>query len=151
MKKPALRLDFNRKLKLQSILQSAISGVKYSVWETLEVVIMHDGITKQDKGLEFNFMPVTSMEEIKNFIQSTPKPNIKPDKVLELGYCGMGMPVIKSHLMLSEMEPGEVLRADSSHACSFSDIHAFARRSKRVKLVGLDINEERMSFYLQVV
>ncbi len=112
---------------------------------------MYEGNTKHDKGLEFDFTPVTSMEEINKFIQSTPKPNIKPDKVLELGSCGMGMPVIKSHELLLEMKPGEVLRADSSHACSFADIHAFARRNKRVKLVGLDINGEMMSFYLQVI
>ena len=112
---------------------------------------MYEGIAKQDKGLEFNFTPVKSREEITKIIQSTPKPEIQPDKVLELGYCGMGMPVIKSHEQLLEMKSGDVLRADSSHACSFSDIHAFARRNKRVKLVGLDINGEKMSYYLQVI
>jgi TusA-related sulfurtransferase len=112
---------------------------------------MYEGIMKHDEGLEFNFTPVKSMEEIIKIIHSTPKPYIKPDKILELGSCGMGMPVIKSHWLLSEMKPGEVLRADSSHACSFSDIHAFARRSKRVKLVALDINGEMMSYYLQVI
>ena len=40
---------------------------------------------------------------------------IEPDVRLELGDCGMGMPVIRSYHALKKMPTGSILLAISSH------------------------------------
>ena len=34
---------------------------------------------------------------------------------LELGYCGMGMPVIRTWQSIKKLNPGEILQLSSSH------------------------------------
>lgn len=93
--------------------------------------------------------PLTNIYDIQREIEETAKPNIKADRTIRLGDCGMGMPLLKSHWALQEMKPGEVLRAESSHPCAYSDIHAYARRNSKVELVGEDMEDLTIIFYLR--
>lgn len=60
-------------------------------------------------------MLLSNIEDIRREIEKTPKPDIIPDRIIELGPCGMGMPVLKSSWTLKEMEPGQVLKTESGH------------------------------------
>ncbi|VAX24148.1 hypothetical protein MNBD_NITROSPINAE03-912 [hydrothermal vent metagenome] len=55
------------------------------------------------------------IEDIRRQIEKTPKPDITPDHTIELGPCGMGMPVLKSSWALNSMEPGQILKTESGH------------------------------------
>ncbi len=55
------------------------------------------------------------IEDIRREIEKTPKPDITADLAIELGPCGMGMPVLKSSWALNTMEPGQVLKTESGH------------------------------------
>lgn len=55
------------------------------------------------------------LDDIRERILQTPKPRLRADKAIQLGPCGMGMPVLKSHWALLEMAPGQVLRTESGH------------------------------------
>ncbi|VAX18390.1 hypothetical protein MNBD_NITROSPINAE03-1928 [hydrothermal vent metagenome] len=57
----------------------------------------------------------SGIEDIRREIEKTPKPDIIPDQTIELGPCGMGMPVLKSSWALNSMEPGQVLKTESGH------------------------------------
>ena len=59
--------------------------------------------------------PVYGLDDIKREIGKSPPPDLTPDKTLELGPCGMGMPVIMSNQALKTMAPGQVLKLTSSH------------------------------------
>ncbi len=63
----------------------------------------------------------------------------------------MGMPLLKSHWTLQEMMPGEILRTESSHPCSYPDIHAYVRRNKNVELVGEDMEDHTIIYYLRKI
>jgi TusA-related sulfurtransferase len=93
--------------------------------------------------------PIRNIYDIHREIDETPKPVIKADRTIRLGACGMGMPLLKSHWTLQEMKPGEILRTESSHPCSYPDIHAYARRNKNVELVGEEMEDHTMIFYLR--
>lgn len=93
--------------------------------------------------------PVSSIYDIQREIDKSPTPHIKADRTIRLGPCGMGMPLLKSHWELQEMKPGEVLRTESSHTCSYSDIHAYARRCSKVELIGEDMEDHTIIFYLR--
>jgi len=41
--------------------------------------------------------------------------NLSVDAYIELGTCGMGMPVIRSHQKLRNMGLGEILEVSSAH------------------------------------
>lgn len=95
--------------------------------------------------------PLRNIYDIQREIEETPKPAIKADRTIRLGACGFGMPLLKSHWTLQEMEPGEILRTESSHTCSYSDIHAYVRRNKGVELVGEDMEDRTMVYYLRKI
>ncbi|MDH5543580.1 MAG: hypothetical protein OEY64_11520 [Nitrospinota bacterium] len=92
---------------------------------------------------------VKSFDDIKRLIESTAKPDVVPHKAIELGGCGFGMPVIRSFWALDEMKSGEILKMDSSHLCSYPDIHAFVRNNKNVELVGETVEGGTISYYLK--
>ncbi|MDH4182966.1 MAG: sulfurtransferase TusA family protein [Nitrospinota bacterium] len=56
-----------------------------------------------------------SMDDIRREISKSPKPLLTPDQTLELGDCGMGMPVILSAQALNKMAPGQLLLLRSGH------------------------------------
>lgn len=58
---------------------------------------------------------ISDLEDIRREIEKTPKPDIIPDQTIELGSCGMGMPVLQSSWALNKMEPGQVLKTESGH------------------------------------
>lgn len=93
--------------------------------------------------------PIRNIYDIQREIDETPKPDIKADRTIRLGPCGMGMPLLKSHWTLDEMEPGEILRTESTHLCSYSDIHSYVRRNKSVELVGEELEDSTMVYYLR--
>ncbi len=93
--------------------------------------------------------PLCNIYDIHREIEKTDVPKIKADRVVRLGACGFGMPLLKSHWTLDSMEPGEILRTESSHPCSYPDIHAWVRRNKKVELVGEDMNGGTIIFYLR--
>lgn len=95
--------------------------------------------------------PLKNIYDIQREIEETPEPAIKADRTIRLGACGFGMPLLKSHWTLQEMEPGEILRTESSHPCSYSDIHAYARRNKNVELVGEAIEDTTLVYYLRKI
>jgi len=92
---------------------------------------------------------VKSFDDIKRLIESTPNPDVVPHKIIQLGGCGFGMPVIRSFWALDEMKSGEILKMDSSHLCSYPDIHAFVRNNKSVELVGETVEGGTISYYLK--
>lgn len=55
------------------------------------------------------------LDDIRERIRRSPKPGMTADKIIQLGPCGMGMPVLKSHWALLEMAPGQILRTESGH------------------------------------
>ena len=59
--------------------------------------------------------PLRDIEDIRREIEKTPEPKLAPDKRLDLGPCGMGMPVLQSAAALRSMTPGQVLLLTSSH------------------------------------
>ncbi|MDH5638625.1 MAG: sulfurtransferase TusA family protein [Nitrospinota bacterium] len=59
--------------------------------------------------------PLHDIEDIRREIEKSPEPDLKPDQTLELGPCGMGMPVLQSAAALRKMTPGQVLLLTSSH------------------------------------
>jgi TusA-related sulfurtransferase len=75
--------------------------------------------------------------------------DIVADRSIELGSCGMGMPVLRSQWALDEMPVGEVLEARSGHPWSYPDIHAWVSRAQRIELVGEKIEGETITFYLR--
>lgn len=58
---------------------------------------------------------LSDFADIRREIEKTPKPDIIADKTIELGPCGMGMPVLESSWTLKAMEPGQVLKTESGH------------------------------------
>ena len=92
---------------------------------------------------------VKSLDDIRFEINKTPKPNFIAKMTIILGGCGYGMPVIKSYKTLMSMSPGDILRMESDHPCSFSDIHAWTRASNDVELLGEDIEGKKMMPYLK--
>ena len=58
---------------------------------------------------------LSDFEDIRKEIEKTPKPDIVPDQTIELGPCGMGMPVLQSSWTLKSMEPGQILKTESGH------------------------------------
>lgn len=93
--------------------------------------------------------PIRNIYDIQREIGESPKTPIKPDRTIRLGACGMGMPLLKSHWELQEMKPGEILRTESSHPCAYPDIHAYARRNSEVELIGEEMEEHTIIFYLR--
>lgn len=93
--------------------------------------------------------PLTSIYDIQREIEKSPKPVITADRTIRLGDCGMGMPLLKSHWELQEMKPGEVLRAEASHPCAYSDIHTYVRRNSKVELIGEDMEDHTIILYLR--
>ena len=59
--------------------------------------------------------PVFNMNDIRREIEKIGRTTIPYDKTLELGPCGMGMPVLLSAQAIRQMEPGQVLKLSSSH------------------------------------
>lgn len=57
---------------------------------------------------------LSNLNDVRQEIERTPKPAIIANKTIELGPCGFGMPVLKSHWTIMEMEPGEILRTESA-------------------------------------
>jgi hypothetical protein len=56
------------------------------------------------------------MDDIRAAIARTPKPaGIEPAVTIELGPCGMGMPVLKTRWALDELPRGDVVKAVSGH------------------------------------
>ena len=94
---------------------------------------------------------VKSFDDIKNLIESKQAPDVVPDKEIQLGGCGFGMPVIRSFWTLDEMETGEILKMDASHLCSYPDIHAFVRNNKSVELLGEKLEGRTISYYLRKI
>jgi len=93
--------------------------------------------------------PIRNIYDIQREIEETPTPAIRADRTIRLGACGMGMPLLKSHWQLQEMKPGEILRAESSHPCAYSDIHAYARRNRDVELIGEEMEDHTIILYLR--
>ena len=93
--------------------------------------------------------PIRNIYDIQREIGESPTPEIKADRTIRLGACGMGMPLLKSHWQLQEMKPGEILRAESSHPFAYSDIHAYARRNSEVELIGEAMEDHTIIFYLR--
>ena len=56
-----------------------------------------------------------TFDDIRKVIAKTPKQDFTPARSIELGGCGMGMPVLQSKWALNEMAPGEVLETRSGH------------------------------------
>ncbi len=59
--------------------------------------------------------PVRNFDDIRQEIGKTPRPDIIADRTIELGPCGMGMPVLQSSWTLNTMKSGQVLRTESGH------------------------------------
>jgi len=68
-------------------------------------------------GLGSGERPVLrDMDDIRAAIARTPKPaGIEPAVTIELGPCGMGMPVLKTRWALDELPRGDVVKAVSGH------------------------------------
>jgi len=60
-------------------------------------------------------LSLSDIEDIRSQIDKTPKPDITPDQTIQLGMCGMGMPVLESSWALKSMKPGQVLKTESGH------------------------------------
>lgn len=56
-----------------------------------------------------------TFDDIRIQVEKTAKPEITPTKSIDLGPCGMGMPVLKSKWALNEMNRGEILETRSGH------------------------------------
>ena len=56
-----------------------------------------------------------NFSDIRRVIGNTTYNGVTPSRILELGTCGMGMPVLESKMALDEMAPGEVLETHSGH------------------------------------
>ena len=56
-----------------------------------------------------------TFDDIRKVIAKTPKQKFAPARSIDLGPCGMGMPVLQSKWALDEMEPGEILETRSGH------------------------------------
>ena len=98
-----------------------------------------------------NPVRVKSLDDIRFEINKTPKPDFIAKMKVTLGGCGFGMPVIKSYKALMSMSTGDILRLESEHPCSFSDIHAWARSNNDIELLGVDIEGKMMIYYLRRV
>jgi len=94
---------------------------------------------------------VKSLDDIIFEINKTPKPDFAANKTITLGGCGFGMPVIKSYQALISMSPGHILRMESEHACSFSDIHAWVNSNNDIELIGEDFEDKKMIYFLRRV
>ncbi len=92
---------------------------------------------------------VKSLDDIRFEINKTPKPDFTAKKTITLGGCGFGMPVIKSYQALMSMSPGDILRMESEHTCSFSDIHAWAMSNNDIELLGEDFEGKKMIYFLR--
>jgi len=92
---------------------------------------------------------VKSLDDIISEINKTPKPDFTAKKTISLGGCGFGMPVIRSYQALISMSPGSILRMESEHACSFSDIHAWVNSNKDFELIGEDYEDKKMIYFLR--
>ena len=93
--------------------------------------------------------PLTGIKDIQARIGVSSNPSPVFDRALNVGTCGMGMPVLQSAWMLGEMRSGEVLKMMSQHPCSYSDIHNWARHSSKVILIAEEIEGDRMIYYLK--
>ena len=56
-----------------------------------------------------------TFDDIRKVVAKTPKHDITPARSIDLGTCGMGMPVLQSKWALNEMKPYEVLETRSGH------------------------------------
>ena len=59
--------------------------------------------------------PVTNMEDIRRQISKLENPDFEADRTVDLGPCGMGMPVLMANKALKEMDAGKVLKLVSGH------------------------------------
>ncbi len=92
---------------------------------------------------------LTSIADVIAEIDQTPKPDIFPDKIIKLGPCGFGAPVIQSSQALGDMEPGEILQTESSHICSYPDIHSWISRRGDVELIGEDYRDDTLVYFMR--
>ncbi len=90
-----------------------------------------------------------SLEDIQRDIKKTPKPNIIPDMIIDVGACGFSAPILRSYETLWSMEPGKVLRTESRSPCSYPDMHAWVKRNKKVEFLGVDIEGDTLVYYLR--
>ncbi len=67
---------------------------------------------------------------------------------LELGHCGMGMPVIRSWQAIRQLPVGGILRMSSSHPCAEPDIIAWCNRSGQ-KLLSIVADGQARQFTIQ--
>lgn len=70
------------------------------------------------------------------------------DMHLELGNCGMGMPVIRSWQAIQRLPVGGILHMSSSHPCAESDILAWCNRSGQ-KLLSIVTDGQARQFTIQ--
>ncbi len=75
---------------------------------------------------------------------------MKIDQHLELGHCGMGMPVIRAWQALRELPVGGILQLSSSHPCAVPDIIAWCKRSGQ-ELLSIVADDQARQFYIQRV
>ena len=71
-----------------------------------------------------------------------------PSFHLELGDCGMGMPVIRTWQAIKKLNPGEILQLSSSHPCVEPDLKAWCRSSGN-QLVQIILEGNEKHFYVK--
>ena len=54
---------------------------------------------------------------------------IHPTLHVQLGDCGMGMPVIRTWQAMGKLKPGEIVQLSSSHPLAEPDLKAWCRSS----------------------
>ena len=75
-------------------------------------------------------------------------PTIHPDRVLDTRGLECPLPILKTKLELSRMQPGEVLHVLATDPLAPLDFRAFCLRSKH-ELLQMIETEERSEFFIR--